>query len=94
VVSVGGLIAGMLIQRLCIAPFWVLLGSAPLQIIGLILMGYSSANYLIQPEMYGYQVILGLGFGGTVGTAIMMIPLVCDKRDVGKSTSYPISKIL
>jgi hypothetical protein len=24
----------------------------------------------------------------------MMIPLVCDKRDVGKSTSYPISKIL
>ncbi|KAF4631591.1 hypothetical protein G7Y89_g6542 [Cudoniella acicularis] len=82
VTSFGSIIAGVLVQRLKIPHFWVLLGAAPLQIIGLVLLGNLSTDYAIQKETYVYQVILALGFGGTFATAMMMIPLVVSKGDV------------
>ncbi|EPE26248.1 MFS general substrate transporter [Glarea lozoyensis ATCC 20868] len=82
VASMGSLTTGILIQRCRVPPFYVLLGAAPLQMIGLVLMGYLGHDYAINPATYGYQAIAGIGFGGTIATVIMTIPLAAGKQDV------------
>jgi hypothetical protein len=82
--SGGAALAGVLVQRLKIAIFYVLLGAGILQTIGLSLMStLTSLDQNIPPATYGYQIILGVGFGITVATVVMMIPLVVEKRDMG-----------
>lgn len=88
VFPVGAFVAGILTQRLKLPHLWVLIGSAPLQIIGLALLGTLNSKFPIQAATYGYEVILGLGFGVTLGTCIMMIPLVVSKRDMGMLSPY------
>jgi hypothetical protein len=83
VASVGAFGAGFLVQNLRIAPLWVLLGGASLQIIGLVLAGYLPTDYKVPNITYFYEVILGLGFGSSWSTTIMAIPLVVEKRDTG-----------
>jgi hypothetical protein len=81
--SVGSFMSGILVQRLKIAPFWVLLAGASLQIIGLGLAGSLSTSSKVQNITYLYQIILGLGFGSNWGCTIMTIPLVVTKQDTG-----------
>ena len=88
VFPVGAFIAGLLTQRLKFPHLWVLVGSAPLQVIGLALLGTLNSELPIQAATYGYEVILGIGFGITLGTCIMMIPLVVSKRDMGMNFSF------
>ena len=85
--SLGGFIAGILTQRLKLPHLWILLGSAPLQIIGLALLGTLNSKPSIQPSTYAYEVILALGFGGSLGSALMMVPLVVKKQDMAVGMS-------
>jgi hypothetical protein len=92
IISVGALSSGLLIQTFKVAPLWVLIGCASLQIIGLVLMGYLSADYTVHPAVYGFQVLLGLGFGGSLSTSVMLIPLICSKQDMGMTTLFVPSR--
>ena len=83
VASVGAFISGFLVQNLKVAPLWVLLGGAALQILGLPLLGHLSTNYTLPKIIYLYQVILGLGFGAGWSCTIMAIPLFVNKKDTG-----------
>ncbi|KAF5868961.1 putative mfs multidrug transporter protein [Botrytis fragariae] len=78
----GSFIGGFLVQKLCIPFIWVLMGFAPLQIAGLVLLGFSSSNKDISRAIYGYQVVAGLGLGGSLGVSIMMIPFIATKQDM------------
>jgi len=85
-VSGGAAFAGSFVERLKIPPFYIFLCAAVLQTVGLSLMStVSVSEQSIPPATYGYQVIMGLGFGMGLGTAVMMIPLVVEKRDMGLS---------
>ena len=82
--SAGAALSGVSMQKLKIAPFYILLGAATLQTIGLSLMStLTSLGHTIPAAMYGYQVIIGLGFGTGLGTTTMMIPMVVDNKDMG-----------
>jgi hypothetical protein len=86
--SGGAAIAGVLVQRLRIALFYVLLAAGILQTIGLSLLStLSNSDQNFPPSVYGYQIILGVGFGISFATVVMMIPLVVEKRDMGTSQS-------
>jgi hypothetical protein len=84
VVSFGSGVSGSLIQRFNIPPFHILLASSCLTTVGLILLSTLSVHQHIESATYGYQVILGLGIGASLGSSLLMIPMVVDKRDMGK----------
>lgn len=83
-ISFGSFIGGVLVQKLCVPFMRVLMGFAPLQIAGLVLLGFSSSNKDIPSAIYGYQVVAGLGLGGSLGVSIMMIPFIATKQDMGE----------
>ncbi|KAF7888643.1 uncharacterized protein EAF02_003184 [Botrytis sinoallii] len=78
----GSSIGGVLVQKLCIPFIWVLMGFAPLQIAGLVLLGFSSSNKDNPNAIYGYQVVEGLGLGGSPGVSIMMVSFIATKQDM------------
>ncbi|TGO27878.1 hypothetical protein BPAE_0035g00210 [Botrytis paeoniae] len=87
VASIGAGIAGVFVQRLEIAPFYVILVSSCITTIGLALLCTLSSSLYVHPSTYGYQVILGLGIGGTLGSSLLMIPIIVSKQDMAVSMS-------
>lgn len=67
--------------------FWTLLGASSLMLIGCGLMSSVSGRPSLQPSMYGYQVIFGLGIGMTFSTVIILVSLEVEFRDYGKLRS-------
>ena len=84
-VAAGAGISAQLIQTLRIAPFYVLLGGAGIQTLGLGLMvSLSVVQFNVPPVLYVYEVILGIGFGLSMGSVILMTTIVFDSRDIGE----------
>ena len=82
---VGSALAGLFIQKLHIPPLYILLVGAFIQIIGVALMTtLSTTPGAIPAAEYGYQVIMGVGFGANLSTSVMMAPLVFHKKDMGR----------
>lgn len=87
--SLGSATGGIMMQRLQIAPFYILLGSALVQSVGLILLSsLHISSQGIQAVTYGYEVILGIGVSSGLATAVMMVPLVVDRNDSGESKFF------
>ncbi|KAH8724201.1 major facilitator superfamily transporter [Phaeosphaeriaceae sp. PMI808] len=83
-------VAGFLTQKKHIPPLYVLLVGQCLVVIG---CGLSSSisheTRLFPKEEYGYQVIMGAGFGLCLSTVVMAAPLAFPKQDmaVGMGTT-------
>ena len=58
---------------------------AILQIVGTSLLSILPTLQEIQPAIYGYQVILGLGLGFNIAGLTVLTPYVVKKRDQGQS---------
>ena len=72
-------------QKLKSPPLYILLFASALQAIGIGLMStLSTSGKAVQNVEYGYEVVMGLSFGLSLSTLIMMTPLVFEKRDMGK----------
>ncbi|KAH8743081.1 major facilitator superfamily transporter [Hyaloscypha finlandica] len=75
--------SGLLITKLKIPPLYILILGGSLQTIGVgLFSSLSSSDLQIQPAQYGYQVIMGLGFGFNLSTILMMVPMVVDEKDI------------
>lgn len=86
----GSTIAVFLTQKAKVPPLYILLGSAVVQIIGLAVMSTLSTHAnTFQPAQYGYEVIIGVGFGLNMGTVVLLAPLVLSKQDMGTEPSPP-----
>jgi hypothetical protein len=86
--SLGSAISGILMQKVTIAPFYILVGSALVQTVGLILMSQLPIlSETIQSATYGYELILGIGLGSSIATVVMFVPLVVERKDSGKQES-------
>ena len=84
-VPVGAGISVQLIQTFKCPPFYILLGGAIEQTIGLsLLTTLSISQFEIPPARYGYEVILGVGFGLSLGAIILTTTMVFEGRDIGK----------
>lgn len=72
--------AGYLISKLCVAPFYLLLSGTSLQLVG---VGLASSRLGGDAAMYGYEAIMGFSFGLTLVTLIIFVPLVVKREDLG-----------
>ena len=77
--------SGFLIQKLKFPPFYIFLVASILQTLGLALMSTLPTSEPSFPsEQYAYQVILGLGIGFSLSSAIIAAPIVVKSKDIGK----------
>ncbi len=78
-------LAAWLVTKLHVAPFYLILGGATLQLVGVALTSsLPSSQDGIPNAQYGYEVIMGFGFGCGLVTLLIMVPLVVKKQDMRK----------
>ncbi|KAK2796804.1 hypothetical protein FQN51_009028 [Onygenales sp. PD_10] len=76
-------VSGVLISNFKVAPFYLILLGATLQLIGMSLTcTLPTESFDIPPQQYGYEVIMGLGFGMTLSTILTLAPLVIKEPDL------------
>lgn len=64
---------------------YVLIAGGCLQVIGVGLFSSLDSNDLgIPSAQYGYQVIMGFGFGLGLSTILLMTPMIVQPKDLGK----------
>ncbi len=79
--------SGLLITKFKIPPLYLLIVGGSFQTIGVgLFSSLSSSDLQISPAQYGYQVIMGLGFGLNLSTILMMVPMVVDEKDIRTSS--------
>jgi hypothetical protein len=81
--ATGAGLGGIIASRRNIS-WYILAGSQSLQLIGLGLMSsLPTAAGEVRAEQYGYQVILGLGFGLTLSSLVIVARMEVEAKDVG-----------
>jgi hypothetical protein len=78
-------VAGQLVSRFNVAPYYLMVTGASLQVLGLGLA--SSAGVGDDKPMYGYEVIMGFSFGMSLITLLIYVPLVVERSDMGQFNS-------
>ena len=77
-------LCGVLVSKLKVPPFQLILIGAALQLIGVGLTSSLSTDpSRIENQRFGYEVIMGFGFGIGLSTILIMTPLVVTKNDMG-----------
>jgi hypothetical protein len=92
---IATIVASLLLSKIRLPPLYVLIAGCSLQALGVGLFSSLDSSSLDVPSFqYGYQVIMGCGFGLNLSTVLMMVPLVVKQRDMGKpqrhSYTHPI----
>jgi hypothetical protein len=80
-------VAGQLVSRANIPPFYILVTGASLQLLGLGLA--STVGVDGDKMMYGFEVIMGFSFGTTLIMLIIYVPFVVDRSYMGKCALTP-----
>ena len=80
-------VQGILTSNYKVPPFYLMLTGAVLQLVG---VGLTSSlptdGYKIAPQQYGYEVIMGIGFGLSLSTVLTLAPLVVMEADLRKKS--------
>ncbi|KAL8959883.1 MAG: hypothetical protein Q9193_003324 [Seirophora villosa] len=80
--SLGAILSSILTEKKRVPPFCTFIFAACLQILGLGLMTSLPTTQLgFPPAQYGYEVVMGFGFGLSISTLIMSVPLVVGGDD-------------
>ena len=78
-------LAGFFVTKLNVAPFYLILGGAVLQLVGVgLTSSLPSSQDGIPHAQYGYEVMMGFGFGCGIVSVLTMVPLVVKKEDMRK----------
>ncbi|OTB13104.1 hypothetical protein K445DRAFT_169866 [Daldinia sp. EC12] len=77
---VATIVAGQLATRLKVPPFYILLFGASMQLLGIGLA--SSVKFKSGSAMYGYEVIMGFGFGMGLVSLLIYTPMVVSRSDM------------
>ncbi|KAI0017211.1 drug resistance transporter EmrB/QacA subfamily [Xylariomycetidae sp. FL0641] len=78
-------VAGQLAGKLKVPPFYLLLFGASMQLLGVGLA--SSVPFTAGNAVYGYEVIMGFGFGMTLVSLLIYTPMVVDRADMAVAMS-------
>lgn len=80
--SLAAVVSSVLTEKKGVPPLYTLCIAASLQILGLALMTtLSTTQHNFPAAQYGYQIIMGFGFGLSISTLIMTISLVVNQQD-------------
>lgn len=75
-----------------IPPFYVLTIACSLQVVGLALMSTLPTDTMeVASAQYGYEAIMGVGFGLAIPTALIMVNLFVEAKDQGTEPAIYIS---
>ena len=75
-----------------IPAFYVLTAACSLQVVGLALMSTLPTDTMeIASAQYGYEVIMGVGFGLAIPTAVIMVCIFVEAKDQGAEPATYIS---
>lgn len=74
--------------KLRIAPCYIVLAGAILELIGVALLSQISTAPEIDSSQYGFQVLAGLGTGMINAALIILTPYLMEKRDLGKQHRF------
>ncbi|MCJ1293424.1 hypothetical protein MMC34_004979 [Xylographa carneopallida] len=86
-VPVGAFTAAIIAGRTKIPSVPVLSFGAALQMIGLALLSSLPTSGGIRTASYGFEVLAGYGTGLSIGTLVMLTPIVAEKRDLAVATA-------
>ncbi|KLO86312.1 Uncharacterized protein LW93_11086 [Fusarium fujikuroi] len=75
-------INGILVSKLGVPPLYTLFLGGSLQTIGVGLYSSLKSSTSIASAQYGYEAIMGLGFGFNLSTILMMVPLVVTEKNL------------
>jgi hypothetical protein len=81
---IGSFTSSQLSSRLRTPSIYQLLVGSILQVIGYALCSRLDPSVQIEPAIYGYQVLCGVGVGIGYMALYLLIPFTADKRDKGK----------
>lgn len=80
--SLAAIVSSILTEKKRVPPMYTLFAAASLQILGLALMTtLSTTSHAFPPAQYGYEILMGFGFGLSISTLIMSIHLVATQHD-------------
>lgn len=82
---IGSIVIAVLAGKAKIPPIYLILGASVFQCVGFGLLSTSPGSKALHPSQYGYQVITGLGIGGSLGALTVITPFTVEKRDRCKS---------
>lgn len=83
-------LSGVFITKLKIPPLYILLLGGSLQCVGVgLFSSLDSSDLHIPSAQYGYQVLMGLGFGFNLSTILIMCPMVVKDKDM-RATHFHI----
>lgn len=89
---VASALSGLMVAKLKVPPLFVLLLGAALQCLGLgLFSSIDDSSLQVPPAQFGYQVLMGLGFGFSLSTILMMATIVVAEKDLGERES-PLRK--
>ncbi|KAB5513119.1 drug resistance transporter EmrB/QacA subfamily [Coniochaeta sp. 2T2.1] len=80
-------VAGQLVSRWQVPPFYMLLAGASLQVLGLGLASSVGVGEAGDKMMYGFEVIMGFSFGMTLIMLIIYVPFVVERADMAVGIS-------
>ena len=86
---VASSLSGFFISKLRWPPLYLLILGGSLQTLGVgLFSSLSSWDLTIPNAQYGYQVIMGLGFGLNLSTILIMAPMVVKEKDMRKNPHF------
>jgi hypothetical protein len=78
--------AGLLVTKFKLSPVYLMFIAGSLQITGITLMStISTTDFTITAAQYGYEAIMGLGFGLSLSVVLVMVPLFVEKKDMASA---------
>lgn len=78
---IGTGVAASIAGRFKVAPIWIIITGAVLQVIGFALLGTLPLTQELLPRTYGYEIIAGFGCGMNLALLFVIIPSVVEYRD-------------
>ncbi|PGH09842.1 hypothetical protein GX51_00529 [Blastomyces parvus] len=76
--------SGILTSNFKIPPFYLILLGSVLQVIGVgLTCALPTRSFDVSPQQYGYEALMGLGFGLSLTTILTLAPLVIKDPDLG-----------
>jgi hypothetical protein len=76
-------LSGLLAGKFSVPPFYLIITGSILQLLGVgLATTLSSTDLEIQTKMYGFEVLMGLGFGFVLTPLLSLIPMVVAKADM------------
>ncbi len=80
----GTILCAALSKGKRVPPIFLAVAGEVMQVIGLVFLARSDPADPDWRGLYGLEVVIGIGFGMSLGAVTLMVPFIFEKRDLGE----------